>query len=67
METLDDRHEVYQPYTASCSRCRQEFNSIDFTCQAFPEGIPEEILAGDNKHRVPIKDQVNNLVFSLFK
>ena len=34
-------------------------------CKAFPEGIPFEILIGDNKHLVPIKDQGNDLVFEM--
>lgn len=63
MEIIDDRHEVYQPYTASCSRCRQGFDSIDFRCRAFPEDIPGEILSGDNKHLIPVSGQANDLVF----
>jgi hypothetical protein len=64
MEIINDRHEIFRPYNASCSRCRQGFDSIDFKCRAFPKGIPDKILAGKNKHQVPVKGQVNDLVFS---
>lgn len=64
MDTLDDRHEIFRPYTASCSHCSLGFDSIEFRCRAFPEGIPDQILTGDNKHQVPVKGQVNDLVFS---
>lgn len=32
-------------------------------CLAFPEGIPEEIAYGDNKHLVPLKNQKNDIIF----
>lgn len=32
-------------------------------CLAFPQGIPNEIAYGDNKHETPLKDQGNTLVF----
>jgi hypothetical protein len=67
MDTLNDRHEIFQPYTASCSRCSQGFDLITFTCKAFSEGIPDKILAGKNKHQVPVKGQVNDLIFSTKK
>jgi hypothetical protein len=64
METLDDRHELYRPYEASCARCKQGFDSIAFTCKAFPEGIPDEILEGKDKHLKPLPGQKNGIVFS---
>jgi len=67
MEIIDDRHEIFRPYIASCPNCRHGFDSIDFSCHAFPKGIPDKILAGKHKHQVPVKGQVNDLVFSLFK
>jgi hypothetical protein len=36
-----------------------------YTCAAFPEGIPEEILKGKNNHSKPLPDQGNNIVFGL--
>ena len=32
-------------------------------CAAFPDGIPEEIAYGDNKHLKPIEGQGNDIVF----
>jgi len=40
---------------------REEYDNGSFLdvpipyCLAFPEGIPEEILLGDNKHLEPVK------------
>jgi len=32
-------------------------------CKAFPEGIPEVIMDGKNKHSKPLPDQKNDIVF----
>jgi len=32
-------------------------------CRAFPEGIPAEIVYGDDKHTKPLPDQKNDIVF----
>ena len=32
-------------------------------CEAFPNGIPEEIAYGDNKHDEPMPNQSNDIVF----
>lgn len=34
-----------------------------YVCEAFPEGIPEEILDGSNDHSEPLTGQGNNIVF----
>ena len=34
-----------------------------FYCKAFPEGIPREIVHGDNKHLSKHPDQKNDIVF----
>lgn len=33
------------------------------TCVAFPQGIPDEIAYGKNKHLKPLKNQTNTVVF----
>ena len=63
MEILNDRHQLYNPFRASCSTCSQRFDSIDFTCRAFPSGIPDDILSGDNKHQAPVPDQGNEVIY----
>jgi hypothetical protein len=32
-------------------------------CQAFPDGIPDEIAYGGNLHTAPFPGQVNDIVF----
>lgn len=32
-------------------------------CTAFPDGIPDEIAYGPNKHSVPLPGQKNDIVF----
>jgi hypothetical protein len=36
-----------------------------YTCEAFPQGIPEEILNGKNNHSETLPEQGNNIVFGL--
>jgi hypothetical protein len=36
-----------------CVRCRN-WNEGTFTCRAFPDGIPDQVLTGKNFHREPI-------------
>lgn len=32
-------------------------------CKAFPEGIPDEILNGSDRHFKPVKGQTNSIVY----
>jgi len=43
--------------------CRNSFDKEQFSCKAFPDGIPDEILSGKDKHKEPYDGQENNLVF----
>jgi hypothetical protein len=36
-----------------------------YTCEAFPQGIPEEILNRKNNHSKTLPEQGNNIVFGL--
>lgn len=35
----------------------------DKSCFAFPDGIPDEIIVGDNIHTKPLPNQDNEIVF----
>jgi hypothetical protein len=35
-------------------------------CFAFPDGIPDEILHGENLHKKPLIGQTNNIVYQEF-
>jgi hypothetical protein len=39
-----------------------EMSEVSY-CDAFPDGIPNEIAYGNNKHLKPIKGQKNDIVF----
>lgn len=45
-----------------CFRCKH-FNRWEGGCDAFPDGIPDEITSGENEHSEPLKDQKNDIVF----
>lgn len=48
-----------------CRFCRQLHNLIGKpTCNAFPEGIPEEILSGKVIHKNPLPNQKNDIVLT---
>ncbi len=47
-----------------CDFCRHTLIR-HYTCLAFPEGIPEEILKGENIHSKPLPEQGNDIVFGL--
>jgi len=36
----------------------------EWVCSAFPNGIPEEILTGENDHTKPLPDQENDIVYA---
>jgi len=48
-----------------CMKCknylRDDFDGLN--CNAFPKGIPDEILFGENDHTTPLPDQGNDIVF----
>jgi len=46
-----------------CFDCRHYFGGAMYKCKAFPEGIPDKILIGKNKHRKPLPGQGNDVVF----
>lgn len=42
------------------------YHSGGITCMAFPNGIPDEIINGENQHIEPLPNQGNNLVYEEF-
>ncbi|MFP4459143.1 MAG: hypothetical protein ACLFSQ_06125 [Candidatus Zixiibacteriota bacterium] len=38
-----------------------------FACDAFPNGIPYEIINGDNQHEKPLPEQENGIVFEMIE
>jgi hypothetical protein len=49
------------PKDLICLKCKH-FREIAIGCDAFPEGIPREIIF-NNKHDKPLDDQKNKIVF----
>lgn len=46
---------IYQPDDS------EDFETIN--CEAFPEGIPDDIAYGENKHSKATNDQLNDIVY----
>jgi hypothetical protein len=46
-----------------CFKCKH-FDRINGGCAAFGEDIPDEIVSGENEHRLPLLDQENDIVFT---
>lgn len=48
-----------------CGRCahRHITGKLPATCDAFPAGIPDVILSGQNPHTSPLPGQLNDIVF----
>lgn len=47
-----------------CLKCKH-FRRFEGGCDAFPNGIPDQITSGQDKHNKPLKNQGNNIVFEL--
>lgn len=45
-----------------CFECKH-FRRFEGGCDAFPDGIPDEITSGANEHSKPLPNQGNNIVF----
>ena len=60
---IDDRHELFNMYASQCAFCKY-FVEDDYYCKAFPDGIPDAILSGEQKHDSVIKGQAGKTVFA---
>jgi hypothetical protein len=49
------------PINDICLQCIHYWG--DKSCFAFPDGIPDEIMVGDNLHSEKLPNQQNNIVF----
>lgn len=62
-DKIDDRHEIFNIYESQCSRCKN-FNNESYSCEAYPDGIPENLLDASEKHDKVRKGQTGNSIFS---
>lgn len=46
-----------------CFDCKHLNGKAPLKCAAFPDGIPKEILLGENDHTEPLPGQKNDIVF----
>jgi hypothetical protein len=49
-----------------CFRCKN-YRRFKGGCLAFPNGIPDVIISGENQHSQPLKGQRNKIVFEQMK
>jgi hypothetical protein len=61
--TIDRGHEVYSPYCSKCAECHH-FNMNEYTCEAYPDIIPDRFLSGDKVHLSVQEDQEGTTVFT---
>ena len=58
---MDDRHELLNVYLSPCSFCKH-FVSDDYYCPAYPDGIPDSLLAGEERHDTILPDQTGTTI-----
>jgi len=48
-----------------CSTCKhfRHFEYEGLTCDAFPYGIPDEIIFSENLHKKPLEGQGNDIIY----
>lgn len=51
-----------EPKKIICFNCKH-YRDFEIGCDAFPDGIPDEIVAGFNNHSKPLPFQQNDIVF----
>ena len=59
---INDRALYLDMYSSQCATCRH-FDWFEYTCAAFPEEIPDSILAGTERHDSPRKGQTGDTVY----
>jgi hypothetical protein len=61
---LNDRAIHFAMYNSLCAYCKH-LNEGRYTCVAFPESIPDNLLSAEERHDKPINGQSGNTVFEL--
>jgi hypothetical protein len=51
-----------EPVNFICFKCKH-YRDFEIGCDAFPDGIPNEIISGSNDHSKPLEFQTNDIVF----
>lgn len=59
---INDRMEYFNMYKSQCATCIH-YDWDTYTCKAFPEEIPDELLSGDKKHESVIKGQFGKTIY----
>jgi len=39
------------------------FGGVQHVCNAFPKGIPDEIIIGENEHLAALPEQINGIIY----
>jgi len=55
------RTEYPEPENIICHECEHYIGG--YSCFAFPDSIPDEIVKGQNNHSEPLSEQGNEIVF----
>jgi hypothetical protein len=61
--TIDKGHEAYSPYRSKCSNCKH-FDSVQLSCPAYPNTIPDHFLSGLKDHLTIQQDQKGTDIFT---
>lgn len=60
MVTIDSEFDIEK---CICVGCKHNFSFAKLNCKAFPEGIPEDVLKGENRHSEVLKNQKGKLIY----
>lgn len=63
---LDDRHEIFNLYRSQCATCKH-YQRYKYSCSAFPKGIPDSILEGNEKHDTVIPGQAGKFIYAHYE
>ena len=63
MFIIDNKFELYKPYQSICGNCKY-FDMFNYTCNAFPKGIPIKYLDGSAQHKTIDENQIGKFIFT---